>query len=68
MGWSNLIVGARAIHNSVKAYVNVVNGFANFVETNPPTNINTNETILKKYSIKQGLKLFVQKCKDGVQK
>ena len=44
-----------------KAYVNVVNDIANFFYPNPPTNIITNDTILKKYIINQRLKVFAKK-------
>ena len=55
MVWSSLIVGARDLHNIAKAYVNVINAIATFVEPTPPTNMTTNETILNQYSINQGL-------------
>ena len=54
--WINLIVGSYALHNVTKAYENVVNSIATFVQSTPPTNIITNETNLTQYSIKQGLK------------
>ena len=63
MGRNNMIVGYRALHNVVKSYVNPVNDISNFDETTPPTNIITNKTILKQYSIKQGLKVFVKKAR-----
>ena len=31
MGWSNLIVGARDLHNIIVAYVNVINSITNFL-------------------------------------
>ena len=68
MGWGNLIFGSRDLHNFDIAYVNVVNVITNFVESNKPTKIITNETILKQYSIKQGLQIFGQKLKAAVQK
>ena len=63
MGWINLIIGARALHNIAKAYVKVFNVIDAFVEPNSPTNIITNETILTQYSIKQGLKNFDKKAR-----
>ena len=56
MGWRNLIFGSHALHNVAKVYVNVVNDIVTFVEPTPPTNIITNETILTRYIIKQGMK------------
>ena len=50
------------------SYVNVVNDIAAFVETNPPTNTITSETILTQYIIRQGLKIFGKKGKAEVQK
>ena len=58
MVWSNLIVGAFALHNVAKSYVNFVSAITTFVEPAPTTNIITNKTILTQYSIKQGLKVF----------
>ena len=68
MGWNNLIVGSNEIHSVAKAYVNVVNAIPSFVKPIPPTNIVTNETILTQYSIKQGLKGFVNKGEAEVRK
>ena len=62
MGWSNLIVGYHDLHNVSKAYVNVVNTIATFVEPTTPNNIITKETILTQYSIKQGL-IFLKKSR-----
>ena len=39
MEWRNLIFGFYALHNTAKAYVNVVNAISTFVQTNPSTNI-----------------------------
>ena len=58
MGWINLIVGSHALHNSVKAYLNILNDIAIFVEPTPQTNITKSYTILTLYSINQGLKVF----------
>ena len=63
MGWSNLIVGYHDLHNVSKAYVNVVNTIATFVEPTTPNNIITKETILTQYSIKQGLIFFEKKSR-----
>ena len=68
MGWRNLTVGARSIHDISMAYINVVKSIATFVEPNPPTNINTNETILTQFNINQVLKIFIQKGKLVVKK
>ena len=68
MGWNNLIVGSNKLHSVAKFDVNVVNATANFVKPTPPTNIITNETILKQYSIKQGLKIFFKKGEATVGK
>ena len=61
MRWNNLIVGSNELHSVAKSYVNVVNDIATFVKPKPPTNIITNETILTRYSINQGLKVFGKK-------
>ena len=66
MGWKNLIVGSNELHSVSKAYVNVVNDISSFVKPTPPTNIITNETILMKYSIKQGLKFLGKKVEATV--
>ena len=66
--WSNLIVGARALYNVAKAYVNVLNDIATFVEPTPPTNIILNETILTQCSINQGIQILVQKGEAAVRK
>ena len=68
MGWKNRIVRSNELHSVTKAYVKVVNDIATFVKPKPPTNIITKETILTKYSIKQGLKVFVKKGEAEVQK
>ena len=68
MGWSNLVDGARDLHNVVMSHVNVVNAIDTFVGPTPPTNIIKNETILNQYSIKQGLQIFWQKGEVAVQK
>ena len=68
MGWNNFIVVSYALHNSDKAYINVVNDISTFFEPNLPTKIITNDTILTQYSIKQGLKVFGKKGKAGVWK
>ena len=46
MGWINLIVGSRDLHNITKPYVNVVNAITNFIEPTTPNNIITNNIIL----------------------
>ena len=66
MGSRNLIIGSHALHNVTKAYVNVINFIATFDEPNPPTNITTNDTFLKKYRIKQGLEVFEKNVKNVV--
>ena len=63
MGWSNLIVGARALHNFFKAYAKIINAIFTFVEPTPSTNIITNYTILTQYSIKQVLQVFGKKLR-----
>ena len=68
MGFNNLIVGYHALHNVAKDYVNVVNYIAIFVEPTSQTNIIKNKTILTRYSIKQGLKIFGKKGEAEVQK
>ena len=68
MGWSNLIFGALALHNVVMAHFNFVNAVANFVEPNTPTNIITDDTILKQYSINKGLQAFGDNGEASVQK
>ena len=62
MGRNHLIVGSHALQNITKYYVNIVNFISTFSDPNPPTNINTNETILTQYIIKQGLKVFGKKA------
>ena len=52
------IVGAHALHDVVKVYVNPVNAITTSVEPTTQTNIFTNETILTQYSIKNGLQIF----------
>ena len=61
MGWNNLIVGSNKIHSIANAYINVFNDIASFVKPTPPTNIITNETILKQCIIKKELKVFRKK-------
>ena len=68
MGWSNLILGVRDLHNVIMAYVNAINFITTIVETTPPSNIITNETILTQYSIKQLIQIFGKKVKASVQK
>ena len=58
MRWRNLIVGARVLHYSSKAYINFFNANTNFVGTTPTTNIINNHIILTQYSIKQVLQVF----------
>ena len=58
MVWNNLVFGSHALHNVANLYVNFVNDIATFVDPTPPTNLIKNDTILTKYSIKQGLKVF----------
>ena len=66
MGWKNLIIVSNELHSVEKSYVNVVSAIATFVEPVPPTNIITNETILTKYNIKYGLKVYGKKSEDVV--
>ena len=68
MGWINLFVVSRTLHNVAKDYVNTVNAISTFVEPTTPTNIITKETILTQYSMKQGIKVFVQKGEAEVRK
>ena len=68
MGWNNLIVGYNELHSFAKNYVNVVNYIVTFVKPNPTTNIITEETILNKKIINQGLKVFGNKGEAEVQK
>ena len=68
MGWNNIIVGSNEIHSVAKYYINVVNVIYSFVKPTPPTNILTNKTILKKYSINKGLKVYGKKGKAAVRK
>ena len=68
MGWSNLILGVRDLHNVIMAYVNAFNFITTIVETTPPINIITNETILTQYSIKQLIQIFGKKVEASVQK
>ena len=58
-----LIVGCHALYSVAKAYVNILNSIATFVEPTPPTNIITNETILTQCIIKQGFKVFGKKSR-----
>ena len=58
MGWNNLIVGSNDFQSVSKAYVNIVNAITYLVKPTTPTNIITNNIILKQYSIKQGIKVF----------
>ena len=58
MVWSNMIFVSHSLHNVAKAYANVVNSIATFVDPTPQTNIITNDTILTQYSIKQGLRFW----------
>ena len=58
MGWINLIISSHTLHSAAKAYVNVVNSISTSVESNPSTNIITNDTIFTHYSIKQERKFF----------
>ena len=55
MGWSKRIAGSYALHNVGNVFVNVDNTISNFVESNPATNITTNNIILIQYIITQGL-------------
>ena len=57
MGWKNLIVGARTLHNFANAYINVINVITTFIGTTPPTNIITDDNILNQYNMKQGFKV-----------
>ena len=68
MGWNNLIVGSNERHSVAKAYFNIVNAIATFVNPTPPTNNITNETTLTQYSINKGLELFGKKGEAEVQK
>ena len=68
MGSSNHIVGSHALHSAAKTYVRFVNAMSTFVEPTTPTNIITKETILTQYSMKQGIKVFVQKGEAEVRK
>ena len=68
MGWNNLIVGSNELHSVAKSYINVVNAITYFVKPIPPTNIITNNTAMTQYSIKQGLKVFVNNGEAAVQK
>ena len=54
MGWRNVIVGSRDLHNS---YNNAVKSIAIFVGTTTPVNIITNDTIMAQYTINQGLQV-----------
>ena len=68
MGWNNLIVGSNEIHSFAKSYINVINDITTFVKPTRPTTSITNKTILTQYSIKQGLKIFLNKGETAVQK
>ena len=68
MGWNNLIVGSHKINSVAKAYLNVINDITSFVKPTPPTNIIANKTILTKYSINEGFKVFGKKGKSAVRK
>ena len=68
MVWNNLIVGSNELHSVEKSYVNDFSDIYAFVKPTPPTIIITNETILTKYSIKQGLKVFGNNGKAAVWK
>ena len=46
MVWNNLIIGYHALHNSTKAYANVVNAISTFVDPTSLTKIITSENIL----------------------
>ena len=61
MGWINLIFGSHALHNFDKAHDNVANAITTFFEPTKPNNNITNDTILTKFSIKQGLNVFGKK-------
>ena len=63
VGRNNLLVGYHDLQSVAKAYVNDVNYISTFVETTPPTNIVTNETILNQYIIKQGIKVLVKNAR-----
>ena len=65
---SNLIDGARSLHNFSKSYANTVNDITIFIEPTTPTNIITNETILIQYSIKQVLNFLGGGIKSALQK
>ena len=65
---NNIIVSFNELHSVLKAYVNVVNAIVNFVKPTPPTIIITNETIMTKYSIKQGIKVSGKKEEAAVRK
>ena len=68
MGWNNLITEPNELHSVVKAYINFDNSMKYFVKPTPPTNIITKNTILTQYSIKQGFKVFGDKCESEVRK
>ena len=68
MGWNNLIFGPNKVYIISKAYAKIVNTIDNFSNSNPPTNIITNDTIPTQYSINQGLKVSVNKGESVVQK
>ena len=52
MGCNNQVFGSRALHNVMKSNVNVLDAISTFFDPNTPTNIITNDIILKQYSIK----------------
>ena len=63
-----IIIGSNEIHSVEKSYVRVVNDIFTFVKPTPPTNIISNKTILVQYITEYGLKVFVKKVEDAVQK
>ena len=63
MIYSNMIVYSYALQSVAKSYVIIVKDISTFFEPIPRTNIITNETILKQYSIRQGIKVFGKKAR-----
>ena len=63
-----MIYGSHDLQNVAKAYVNIVNAIAAFIDPTPPTNIIKNDTIMTQYSIKQGIKFFSKKYEAAVEK
>ena len=63
MEYNNLVVGSHTIYNFTKDYINVLNDIFTFIDTTPPTNIITNETILTQYIIRQEIKVFCKKAR-----